>query len=896
MFGKSKGGKGGENGGFLGTLSNLAKMKTTDVLKGMANLAIIIGGFVGLAAILLLVAPYVTQLGDLGSLLKLVIIIGVLGVVGGVLARFGEIAGKVPVATVAKGLANMAIMIGGMSAVLAIVSLVAMIPFDFVKVLQISVIIGVLGIIGAALALLGAIVGLIPIQIVLLGLANMAIMLTGLSLMYMLLGAVSLIPFDLKRLLQVVTVITIIGIIGAALAVLSAIIALIPVPVVALGLTNLTLIFTGMAALFLMLGATSMFDFDLNRLTQIITIIGLIGAVGAALSVFAGIVGLIPIPVVLLGIANMALILAGVATIGSQLTEFANNTAGFFTKVASFPDKGFTNAIKLFDCLAGLKSLPKDGGVVGWFSGSIDYSQIANGLEQLSSGGVIKFFTMVGGLKEQAFTNTAALFKALGSIKSLPKEGGLWGKLTGGNSSALGSIANELSGFGEKTKGFFAQVNNLNIKNLNGLWSSLREAGKLTTTNLSKVFDEGTAQLVSKMSELPKKMGDALKNNSKHLSNGIVEMWKEAVKSSVAPVNKLIAGANHILKEFGSKKRAISWQPYAKGTNGHRGGNALVNDGRGAELIQMPNGRMFIPNGRNVFLPNAPKGMKVLPAEQTARLLGKSSPSFKYADGVGDIDIWSYYDNAKGLVNKISDGISYEGMSAFATNVGSSMVSTFKGAMTPWVEKLFKEEGAKSLSSYIASRGVSQWRSTVAQALRMEGVYSIANVARTLFQMQTESGGNPMAINLWDSNAKNGTPSKGLMQVIDPTFKAYARAGFNKNIYDPLSNILASVRYAVARYGSLSKAYRGVGYSNGVGTVKLPEHSSTNLTYTPESDSRYYNTNSVEYNNYSPQFNITISGTSDDRVMARKVKRWIAEAWEDMLDNLESKTPQTQQV
>ena len=81
--------------------------------------------------------------------------------------------------------------------------------------------------------------------------------------------------------------------------------------------------------------------------------------------------------------------------------------------------------------------------------------------------------------------------------------------------------------------------------------------------------------------------------------------------------------------------------------------------------------------------------------------------------------------------------------------------------------------------------------------------------------MQTESGGNPKAINLWDSNAKKGTPSKGLMQVIDPTFNAYARPGFNKNIYDPLSNILASVRYAVSRYGSLAKAYQGHGYANG---------------------------------------------------------------------------------
>lgn len=110
---------------------------------------------------------------------------------------------------------------------------------------------------------------------------------------------------------------------------------------------------------------------------------------------------------------------------------------------------------------------------------------------------------------------------------------------------------------------------------------------------------------------------------------------------------------------------------------------------------------------------------------------------------------------------------------------------------------------------------VERWRSTVNSALNKLGIYSLANANRTLYQMKTESNGNPNAINNWDINAKNGTPSKGLMQVIDPTFRAYARSPYNKNIWDPMSNILASMRYALSRYGSLAAAYRGVGYENG---------------------------------------------------------------------------------
>lgn len=125
----------------------------------------------------------------------------------------------------------------------------------------------------------------------------------------------------------------------------------------------------------------------------------------------------------------------------------------------------------------------------------------------------------------------------------------------------------------------------------------------------------------------------------------------------------------------------------------------------------------------------------------------------------------------------------------------------------------FGASGGAAAGKYGSS--VERWRSTVNSALNKLGIYSIANANRTLYQMKTESNGNPNAINNWDINAKNGTPSKGLMQVIDPTFRAYARSPYNKNIWDPMSNILASMRYALSRYGSLAAAYRGVGYENG---------------------------------------------------------------------------------
>jgi len=66
-----------------------------------------------------------------------------------------------------------------------------------------------------------------------------------------------------------------------------------------------------------------------------------------------------------------------------------------------------------------------------------------------------------------------------------------------------------------------------------------------------------------------------------------------------------------------------------------------------------------------------------------------------------------------------------------------------------------------------------------------------------------ESGGNPQAINLWDSNAAAGIPSKGLLQVIDPTFNAYHVEGTAWDIWEPVANITAACNYAAHRYGSM---------------------------------------------------------------------------------------------
>jgi hypothetical protein len=90
----------------------------------------------------------------------------------------------------------------------------------------------------------------------------------------------------------------------------------------------------------------------------------------------------------------------------------------------------------------------------------------------------------------------------------------------------------------------------------------------------------------------------------------------------------------------------------------------------------------------------------------------------------------------------------------------------------------------------------------IMQANNIPGTY--AGLHRNIMR---ESAGNPHAINLWDSNAAKGIPSKGLLQVIDPTFSAYHVAGTAWDIYDPVANIVAACNYANHRYGSMDNVY-----------------------------------------------------------------------------------------
>ncbi|MEU5577776.1 transglycosylase SLT domain-containing protein [Streptomyces huasconensis] len=196
---------------------------------------------------------------------------------------------------------------------------------------------------------------------------------------------------------------------------------------------------------------------------------------------------------------------------------------------------------------------------------------------------------------------------------------------------------------------------------------------------------------------------------------------------------------------------------------------------------------------------------------------------------IGEI-VSGSYNNLIGMVETVKQV--REAPGKYAGRVFTGFMENAAEAM-PNTEGLFDFSGGSKVSakpvdfgadmvSVGKGSGVQRWAPVAAQALALLDLPRSA-LGIVLRRIQTESGGNPTIVNKWDSNWQAGHPSVGLMQVIGPTFAAYA--GRFKNVgpklygtsVNPLANIYAGLNYARNRYGSnWQRALSGTkGYATG---------------------------------------------------------------------------------
>src|SRR5690625_920462 len=213
--------------------------------------------------------------------------------------------------------------------------------------------------------------------------------------------------------------------------------------------------------------------------------------------------------------------------------------------------------------------------------------------------------------------------------------------------------------------------------------------------------------------------------------------------------------------------------------------------------------------------------------------------------GSGDGGGWNPF---SGLWSTIKDKVAEKVGDTPVGGIVSKVAENTITGVGDWVTDKIAEFGdwAVETGKQVAgTAGVAaRWGVLATRALTMTGDMGPRVHASMMRRMNQESGGNPRAINNWDSNARRGTPSKGLMQVIGPTFRAYRDSRAPNDIWDPLANMLASIHYMKATYGSLRKGWdRPGGYADG-GLVKPflhdkggwhnPGSLSVNMTRKPE--------------------------------------------------------------
>ena len=381
-------------------------------------------------------------------------------------------------------------------------------------------------------------------------------------------------------------------------------------------------------------------------------------------------------------------------------------------------------------------------------------------------------------------------------------------------------------------------------------WNVIRDFLKYELKVITDILKLGTDILKGNWKDVWKDIKKIFSDVWDGMESIVRDIWKgikryvaDGVNGVIDLINGMITAINKVWTFFGGKGGINKLGHVHFATGGQLGSDgsvmAIVNDDGSPdprELIQRKDGTLQMYQDRDAWTIINP-GDKVYNSKQTKEIF--NSVGVHYANGNVGGSIW---DGVKsffgGVADKLKDAIEWlkhplrntaklikgatdSFMSILPDSfkkLAGSMIGKMTSLISSKLEKLiqgYKDGGDESNPS---GAGVMRWKPYVIKALKANGIDPTSyRVSKILATIQRESGGNPRAINLWDSNARAGIPSKGLMQTIDPTFNAYKLAGHG-NIYNGYDNLLAAINYIKHRYGTSDAAFARVaasGYAKG---------------------------------------------------------------------------------
>lgn len=429
------------------------------------------------------------------------------------------------------------------------------------------------------------------------------------------------------------------------------------------------------------------------------------------------------------------------STNGQQIMQAVRNVFGVISAVIKFVMPAVLLVIKsVWNNIKGVISgaIKIIMGVVKVFASLFtgDFRGMWQGVKQIFSGAVIGIWNLF----QLMFYGKLLKGISIVAKSSIGFFRAMWASIKAFFVGGVKSVNDKVVTFAQAVGRGFKSAKHKAVEIVKDIWHSTKDY-------FSKIVDGAKA--------LPGKMGQGIKNNAKKAISGITSMGNDLIVGIGKIVNGVIKGLNWVGGKVGIDAKISTWEvpKYAKGTNAHPGGLAILGDGGGSELYRTPDGRVGLSPAKDTLM-NLAKGTQVIPHRETAKIMS-SIPKYAFGKGVknalGEGANWiaDTYSSAKStvgnvagnVVDKVDDTLDYltsptkafskiiekfgvsdqiPGVSGFMSEVGKGSYNFVKTGATNWLkDKIGLSSGMTGVAGGSIKNGF--------------GVYdSLYNVARTI--------------------------------------------------------------------------------------------------------------------------------------------------------------------
>lgn len=238
-------------------------------------------------------------------------------------------------------------------------------------------------------------------------------------------------------------------------------------------------------------------------------------------------------------------------------------------------------------------------------------------------------------------------------------------------------------------------------------WSNMKDKVGGFNDRIKSTTKTAFDSVASWAGNLGKRMGEGLAKGFEAVKKGAKSLGKGVIEFPLKAVNGVIKGVSWVLGKVGASEAAKSMKAYefnyARGTNYHPGGRALINDGSGMnyqEAYRLPNGQTgLFPRMRNMVV-DLPAGSSVLSGPETASMMSSGLPM--YANGVGN---W-FKEKWNGIKKFSGDVWDYASNPDKLLEIGISKFTNLSGAMDPGlsIAKGAISKTASSATSFVKEK------------------------------------------------------------------------------------------------------------------------------------------------------------------------------------------------